>query len=153
MNIGDLLSSERVCYDLNANSKKAALEALSKLLADDDSSAIEIFDGLIGRERLGNTGLGKGIAIPHARIASAKHLKAALIKLAQPIDYDAADHVPVDMLFCMLVPEEASQEYLNVIAAIASLFSDAEAVEHLRSAGTAEAMLNQVASRKVSDAA
>ena len=105
MRISDILTSERIICNVNLSSKKAALETLSGLIA---SASIqvneqEVFNSLLSRERLGGTGLGNGIALPHGRLKDGLSTIAAFIKLKQGVDYDALDHQPVDLIFALLV--------------------------------------------------
>ncbi|MEX2524523.1 MAG: PTS IIA-like nitrogen regulatory protein PtsN [Gammaproteobacteria bacterium] len=137
MQISEILSPDRVRCDIDNQSKKAALETLSSLIADADSgiSQGEVFDSLIARERLGSTGLGEGIALPHGRLKNADHALGAFIRLRSAIDYDAVDQKPVDLLFALLVPEESTEEHLQILSKLAELFSKPEMLGKLRSEG------------------
>ena len=142
MHIGELLTKDRILNDADILSKKRALETLSELLAQDGQlSSHEIFDTLLARERLGSTGLGHGVAIPHGRIPGLKQTQAAFIKLSGGIDFDAPDHKPVDLLFALLVPEECTNEHLEMLAKLAELFSDPATVQQLRGAHDSESAL------------
>lgn len=134
MDIGNLITPERVACYQQATSKKRALERLAGLLADvaPDVTGEEIFQHLLSRERLGSTGLGGGVAIPHGRVAGLKQPVGAFVRLEQPIDYDAIDDQPVDLLFALLVPEEATQEHLDILAQLAGLFSNRDFCRQLR---------------------
>jgi PTS system nitrogen regulatory IIA component len=134
------LSLERVACDAQAASKKRVLEQLSALIADGQAALTEteIFDSLIARERLGSTGLGHGVAIPHGRVKNSDKTIGAFIKLQQGIDFDAVDNRPVDLLFALLVPEESTDEHLQLLARLAEMFSDQAFVEQLRSANSTE---------------
>jgi len=135
MQISEILSSDSILCGQICSSKKAALEEISKLLANTDSSIsyIEVFDCLVAREKLGSTGLGKGIAIPHGRLKGGKKTIAAFIQLQHGINYDAIDEAPVDLLFALLVPEDSTEEHLKTLAHLAEMFSNPEALEQLRS--------------------
>jgi len=111
MNITNLLNPERVFCRDDVGSKKRLLEQLSELLAGSSPglSQNEIFNALLNREKLGSTGLGKGVAIPHGRMATLEHPVCAFIKLATPIDFDASDGQPVDLIFTLLVPEDSTE--------------------------------------------
>lgn len=142
MHIGELLTKDRILSDAEILSKKRALEALSELLAQDEQvSPNEIFDTLLARERLGSTGLGHGVAIPHGRISGLKRTQAALIKLSGGIDFDAPDHQPVDLMFALLVPEECTSEHLEILSKLAELFSDPTTVQQLRSSHDSDSTL------------
>ncbi|MDR9436579.1 MAG: PTS IIA-like nitrogen regulatory protein PtsN [Thiohalophilus sp.] len=128
MQLSDFLSPERVVCGSSASSKKRVLELLSELLATDQQEAdsTEIFESLISRERLGGTGIGYGVAIPHGRLKNCDHATAAFVQLKQPIDFDAIDKQPVDLLFALIVPEESSEEHLKLLAMLAGMFNDDE---------------------------
>lgn len=146
MQLTDILTLERVSCDSQASSKKRVLELLSELAASghDSLSRIEIFDSLLSRERLGSTGLGRGIAIPHGRVKNSDKTIGAFIKLRDGVDYDAVDHQPVDLLFALLVPEQSTEEHLQLLAQLAEMFSNDEVVARLRSATTAAALLDTI---------
>jgi len=146
MQLTDLLVPERISCDNNASSKKRVLELLSEMIAvgQDTLDKTEVFDSLLSRERLGSTGLGHGVAIPHGRLKESDKTIGAFIKLQDGIDYDAMDHQPVDLLFALLVPEQSTDEHLQLLAKLAEMFSDAEVVNRLRSAHTTAALLNIV---------
>lgn len=134
MHIANLISAERVACCQESSSKKRVLEQLSQLLAGSTSalSADEIFDSLIGRERLGSTGLGLGVAIPHGRMQGLEEPLGAFVHLSTAIDFDAMDHKPVDLLFALLVPEESTDEHLQLLAQLARMFADPAFCKQLR---------------------
>jgi len=146
MNITDLLIPERVtcCHDVG--SKKRLLEHISELLADNspELSPNEIFDALLNREKLGSTGLGKGVAIPHGRMASLQKPVCAFVKLDTPVDFDAADGQPVDLIFALLVPEDSTEEHLQVLSTIAEIFSNASISMALRQCDTDDCLLEHL---------
>lgn len=146
MNFVNLLSSERVRCGIHVTSKKRSLEVLSVLLAQTEGEPTDrtIFEHLIGRERLGSTGLGKGVALPHARVDGIDEARGALIKLDQSVDFDAIDKQPVDLLFALVVPRHFTDEHLRILAALAELFSDHSFCERLRSSQTAEELYQHV---------
>lgn len=143
MQLTDLLPLAHVSCDSQASSKKRVLEQLSELIAtgQESLSRNEVFDSLLARERLGSTGLGHGVAIPHGRLKESDRTIGAFIKLRQGIDYDASDRQPVDLLFALLVPEHSTEEHLQLLARLAEMFSNAAVVARLREAETAEALL------------
>lgn len=142
MLIGELLNKNRILSDADILSKKRALETLSELLAQDGQvSPNEVFDTLLARERLGSTGLGHGVAIPHGRLSGVKQTQAAFIKLKGGIDFDAPDHKPVDLLFALLVPEECTSEHLETLSRLAELFSDPATIQQLRGSHDSETTL------------
>lgn len=140
MKIIDLLTVERIKTDADIASKKRALEMLSEMLAGDAEGVPSslVFNKLIGRERLGSTGLGHGVGLPHARIEGSNRALGALIKLPKGIDFDAFDKHPVDLLFALIVPEHFTDEHLKILADLAELFSDQTLCERLRRTESSE---------------
>lgn len=132
--IGALLDTQRVACRVHVNSKKGALDLLSALLAADieNLSPEQVFESLNGRERLGSTGFGKGVALPHGRVANIDHPVGVFLVLDEAIDYDAIDGQPVDLLFALVVPEAATEEHLQIFAALSGLFSDENVCQKLR---------------------
>ncbi len=134
MQIADLITPERVACDVASASKKRALEHLSELLVNQypDINAVEVFESLVNRERLGSTGLGKGIALPHGRLKHGDKTIAAFIQLQNSIDFDAPDGQPVDLLFALLVPAESTEEHLEILALLTEMFRDPKLRQALR---------------------
>ena len=134
MDITDLITRERIVCDSEVTSKKRVIEALSELLATGQAelTARPIFDSLIGRERLGSTGLGHGVALPHGRFSQSQHAIGAFIKLRQGVDFDAIDRRPVDLVFGLLVPDHYTDEHLKILAYLAEMFSDRAFCQQLR---------------------
>jgi len=151
MNISDIISPERVICDVDVSSKKKVLEQLSDILASNSGSSLasqDVVDSLIARERLGSTGIGYGVAIPHGRIKNTDHAIAAFVQLHEGIDFDAADHQNVDLLFALLVPEESTSEHLQLLAQLAEMFSDEDFREKLRATKDREAIYNLLSTWK-----
>jgi len=148
MLVDDLISTESVLPEVRISSKKRLLEVISEALAREDTglNAREIFESLCARERLGSTGLGKGVAIPHGRVNGSSRVQAVFIRLAKPLAFDAADGKPVDLLFALAVPEHCTTDHLKLLAEIAERFSDDELLAQLRAADDA-AELVQLLSR------
>lgn len=146
MNVASLLPVDQILCNPEANSKKRVLELLSHLLAKSspDISEEEIFDGLLKRERLGTTGLGRGVAIPHTRLAGLKSPTIAMIKLERGIDFDAPDQIPVDILFALAVPAEDDANHLQILASLAEMFGNRELVTALRKTHHCEALYRQL---------
>lgn len=136
MLISDLLSPERIRCDVKSSSKKRLLEVISEELArnSDAFTKREIFESLCARERLGSTGLGKGVAIPHGRVKGSRHVEACFIRLRKPLHFDAADGQPADLFFCLAVPEDCGEDHLKLLAQVAELFSEPELLQELREA-------------------
>ncbi len=146
MQVSELLELERISCNTHAASKKRVLEQLSALLAGSQSelTQTQVFDSLLSRERLGSTGLGHGVAIPHGRVKNSDKTVVALIKLDQGIDYDAVDNQPVDLLFALLVPEHSTDEHLQLLAQLAEMFSDPELVTKLRAADDSDTIFKTI---------
>lgn len=136
MQIKSLLTPERTRSSLEASSKRRALELLAQTIAQDipDIDTDDLVRRFLARERLGSTGIGHGIAIPHCRINNSSGAIGALITLNQPVEFDSIDAEPVDILFAMLVPEDAHSEHLQNLAALASALTRSEFRQRLRSA-------------------
>ena len=133
MHIAEFISPERVVVQQQVASKKRALEVVSGLIAAAEPSLLEteIFDCLVARERLGSTGIGYGIAIPHGRLKAINHPIGAFAVLGKGVDFDALDGKPVDLVCALVVPAESTEEHLQILASLAALFSD----EQLRAPG------------------
>ncbi|MEZ5525205.1 MAG: PTS IIA-like nitrogen regulatory protein PtsN [Pseudomonadales bacterium] len=136
MNIERMLSPECTIAGAPGDSKKRVLELLAETLhkvhpvLDEE----EVFDRLLERERLGSTGIGEGVAIPHCRLPRCCDTVGVLIQLDTPIDFEAIDNQPVDLIFALVVPEEATDEHLKALQAVAESFSQASYRERLRAA-------------------
>src|SRR5215204_1736933 len=132
--LSQILPSSQVLVRVEATSKKRAFEEAGLLFENQHGlNRALITDSLFARERLGSTGLGHGVAIPHGRIKGLKAPMAALFQLAQPIGFDAPDEQPVGLLIFLLVPEAATQKHLEILSEIAELLSDRELRERLKS--------------------
>jgi len=144
MRLIDCLQPETVVNSLSAQSKKKALELMSEFASAKLShlKKKDIFEALIARERLGTTALGHGIAIPHCRIPEVTDPVAIFAKLEKPIDYDAPDEIPIDILITLLIPEESTQEHLQLLADIAKIFSQKNNLEHVRKAKDDQSLYN-----------
>lgn len=126
----------------SASSKKRVLEQAARLLArdGDEPSAESIFERLLERERLGSTGLAGGVGLPHARMPGISESRGAFMRLAEPVEFDALDGEPVDLVFALIVPEDATDEHLQLLARLATTFNDSAVRERLRVAETDEAL-------------
>ena len=135
-----LANTDNISHHNGAASKKRVIEELSKMLAANTraTTAEKIFHALLDRERLGSTGLGKGVAIPHARCPEIPHTIAAMMTLEQPVDFESADNQPIDIAFALLVPEEGGDHHLQHLARLATLFRDADACQQIRASKNAE---------------
>ncbi|HEC18944.1 MAG TPA: PTS IIA-like nitrogen-regulatory protein PtsN [Gammaproteobacteria bacterium] len=143
MQLSDIITPERVAAHVPASSKKRALETLSELFArqaPESLDAHDIFNSLIARERLGTTAIDHGVAIPHGRLKDNTQTMGAFVQLEDGIDCDAFDHQAVNLMFALLVPEESTEEHLQLLARLAQMFGDAELREKLRSAADNQAL-------------
>jgi nitrogen PTS system EIIA component len=130
-----LLSTDQVLLDLEAGSKKRVFEQAGMLFENRLGLARSvIFDSLFAREKLGSTGLGQGVAIPHGRIKGLKQAVGAFLRLATPVPFDSPDGRPVDLLFVLLVPEQATEQHLQILSELAQNFSDRVFREKLHAA-------------------
>ncbi len=133
MKLSTLLSPGLIVGGLKATSKKQVLQDLATLAARGAGlGEREVFDALLQRERLGSTGIGNGLAIPHGRFAGLKSMVGAFARLDKPIDFEAVDGVPVDLVFVLLAPEDAGADHLQGLARIARLLRTPSIVQDLR---------------------
>jgi len=141
MEIADLITLEGVVPNLRATSKKQALQELARRAAEITGLAERaVFDVLIERERLGTTGVGNGIAIPHGKLASLTRIYGLFARLERPIEFDSIDEQPVDLIFLLLAPESAGADHLKALARISRLLRDKSVCEKLRGSDTADAL-------------
>ena len=147
--LSEILSPGRTVCRTPGISKKRLFETIARIISEDQLSLAyaEVLDHLIAREKLGSTGLGQGIAIPHCRVDNCTQPLGTLITLQDPINFDAPDDQPVDLLFVLLVPQEGHQQHLDILANIARLFSQPDFCEQLR-ATTDQATLYDIANSK-----
>ena len=154
VSIGDILPLTRVVLDLEVSSRKRLFETVGKLIADPVSAeqvdaieeteeantqlATDVFESLFDRERLGSTGFGNGVAIPHGRLECIKQAMGVLIRLKEAIDFDASDNKPVSLVFALLVPKEETNEYLEILSRLAERLSNPEVRECLLSCDDAQ---------------
>ena len=123
--INHILPRSNVFFDLDVGSKKRVFEQVGLLLENSEKlSRSTVFDSLFARERLGSTGLGHGVAIPHGRIKGLKEARGAFLRLAAPVPFDSPDGKPVSLLFVLLVPEQANELHLQILSELAQRFSD-----------------------------
>lgn len=142
----NFINTERISCGNTAVSKKRALQSLGELLSlsAPELNPDDTFDKLLERERLGSTGLGHGIALPHARVSGIDEAYGAFIQLDASVDFDAIDNQPVDLIFGLLVPESATKEHLQLLAHLASMFSNTGFCEKLRRANHPEEIMQQI---------
>jgi PTS system nitrogen regulatory IIA component len=139
--VAKLLSVSHVALDLPASSKKRLFEQAGLMFENLDGIARSlVFDSLFARERLGSTGLGQGVAIPHGRIKGLKEALGAFIRVAQPVPFDAPDGNAVSLVFVLLVPEQATEKHLQILSELAQMFSDKQLREAMGRAPDAAAL-------------
>lgn len=136
MNIADIITPERVNFIPEINSKKRAIEEISRLLAQGAPSLKQddIFESLTSREKLGSTGLGSGVAIPHGRMRGIENGVGAFLRIGGGVSYDASDGENVDLIFGLLVPQNCNEEHLKILAQLAEMFLDEEFCSKTRAA-------------------
>ncbi len=144
MKIADILAPDAVLHNVKAKSKKQLLDALATLAAKKTGlDAVAVLDALIERERLGTTGIGLGVALPHTRLSKLKKIFCGFAT-SEPVDFDSVDNKPVDLAFVLLVPEEAGADHLKALARISRLLRNEETVNALRKATSAKELYQLV---------
>ena len=144
--VAKILTASHVSLDLQASSKKRLFEQAGLLFENLDGIAKNVvFDSLFAREKLGSTGLGQGVAIPHGRIKGLKDALGAYLRPAQPVPFDSPDGKPVSLVFVLLVPEKATEKHLQILSELAQMFSDRALREAMASAPDAAALCERIA--------
>lgn len=139
--LSDLLRPEAVATELPATNKKALLGALAAMIAPQlGLDPRLVAERVADRERLGSTGFGHGVAIPHARVDGLRHVTGAFARLAHPVEYQAVDELPVDLVFLLLSPTDAGAEHLKALARVSRALRDARFLAKLRGAGSRDAL-------------
>jgi PTS system nitrogen regulatory IIA component len=141
MDMHDLVTPERIIPGLRATSKKQALQELARIAAQTVGLHEKaVFEVLLERERLGSTGVGNGVAIPHGKLPGLKRLYGFFARLGSPIDFEAVDDQPVDLIFLLLAPETAGADHLKALARISRLLRDKDTCEKLRGSDSGDAL-------------
>ena len=154
MPLNDLVTPEAVIPSLKANGKKQALLELSdKAAALSGLEAREIFDALTQRERLGSTGIGGGIAIPHGKLAKCQKIFGLFARLERPIEFESLDDAPVDLIFLLIAPETAGADHLNALSRVARVLRDQSLIATLRSTRDPSALYSILVRSSASNAA
>lgn len=154
MNLAELLDPRCIIANLSVTSKKQALQELAKRAAEVSSlHERAIFDVLLERERLGTTGVGNGIAIPHGKLPGLDRLYGLFARLETPIDFDAVDDMPVGLIFLLLTPEAAGADHLKALTRISRLLRDRRLCEKLHAANGADALRALLRDNATSEAA
>lgn len=139
-----VLSAERTFIGNFGASKKKVLQTLAERISPSLGDVPEhaLFDQLIARERLGSTGIGSGVAVPHCRLEGIDKPIAALVKLDSPIDFEAIDHKPVDLIFVLIVPPDATDEHLQLLANVVERVNNSATLSQIRSCQTVESLFS-----------
>jgi nitrogen PTS system EIIA component len=154
MNIADLITPQSVIANFRVGSKKQALQELAKKAASLVGQPEKlVFDVLSERERLGTTGVGLGIAIPHGKLAGLDRMTGLFARLDKPVDFEAIDNQPVDLIFLMLAPEDAGADHLKALARVSRLLRDRAVCAKLRGTDNADALYALLTDDRTSDAA
>lgn len=154
MDLCDLISQDGVISSLKSKSKKQVLQLLSARAAElTDLNQREIFDTLLQRERLGSTGIGNGIAIPHGKLSGLNKIFCLFARLDDAIDFEAVDGEPVDLIFLLLAPEEAGADHLKALAQISRLLREPSTLEKLRGSSSESALYSLLTEPAASHAA
>lgn len=140
MTLAQLLIPNRIQLNAEISSKKKALQEISRLFAESDNTLDQnlVFDALTDREKLGSTALEQGIAIPHCRISGCTQAQSAILTLRRGIDFDARDGQAVDLLWALIVPEQSTDEHLDILAQLAKTLSSADNCRKIRASRNAE---------------
>ena len=144
MKFNNLLKLDQIRLNITAGSKKKALQVISDIAAENypEYNANKIFELLIERERLGSTGIGHGVALPHGRLPDCQEPIGIFVSLAEGVDFDAIDQEPVKLLFALLVPENSTQEHLEILARLADFFRQDKNRQLLENATSPETVYN-----------
>ncbi len=143
MQLSEVLSLDCTKSAVQCSSKKRALEIISEIAAlHTGQNATELFECMLSREKMGSTGIGNGIAIPHARMSDSENAVAVLLQCEEPIEFDSIDNRPVDLLFALLVPEDQCKEHLKTLACMAERLNDKQILKQLRNAASDQDLYN-----------
>jgi nitrogen PTS system EIIA component len=154
MDLSDLISPEDILAPLRCVSKRQLLQELSERASLKTGIAVrQIFDTLLQRERLGSTGAGNGIAIPHGKLPGLKRITGLFARLEKPVDFESLDHLPVDIVFLLLAPEGAGADHLKALARISRVLREPETIDKLRDAHDRAAIFSVLTAKPASNAA
>ena len=154
MALADLVPKDGTAIDLGASSRKQALQALSEVAAHGTGlEARTIFDAVMHRERLGSTGVGQGVAIPHARLQGINQVSCFFARLKNPVDFESIDGRPADLVFMLIAPEDAGAEHLKALAKVSRYLRRDDVRQRLRAAPDVDAIRALLIGEQASDAA
>jgi PTS system nitrogen regulatory IIA component len=141
MNIGELLDRSAISLRVSAANKRKVLAVIAEIAARNfHLDAGDINDALVERETAGSTGVGHGVAVPHARLEGLQRMRGVFVRLEQPVEFESVDDQPVDLLFALFAPKNAGAEHLRALARVSRLLRQADIREQLRKARTADAV-------------
>lgn len=150
MELNDLLSRDAILPALKAQSKKQAIQEMcEKAAALTGLSEREIFDTILQRERLGSTGVGNGVAIPHGKLTNLNRIQGVFARLAKPIDFEALDDEPVDLIFMLLAPESAGADHLKALARIARVLRHEQIANAVRGTSDIETIYGMLVAPQI----
>jgi len=154
MDISDWLDQAAIVYRSSADSKSQALSVVADAAARSlGLKASDVFDALMDREAQGSTGVGRGVAVPHARLPGLDRMRAVVVRLERPVPFNALDDQPVDILFALFAPETAKTEHLRALARVARLLRQGDVRERLRTAKSPDAVYAVLSRDSEADAA
>lgn len=154
MRLTDFVSPEAIFANVRATNKKQLLQELSQRAAKlSELDEREIFDALLHRERLGSTGIGEGVAIPHGKLAKVKSIFGIFARLERPIDFDSLDGAPVDLVFLLIAPEASGADHLKALACVARVLRDPALVSAVRATNDSDALFSLFDQRSTPHAA
>lgn len=150
MTLQDILTLDCTECAVPANSKKRILETICKIAASQmgEHDCSDLLASLLNREKMGSTGIGNGIAIPHGKVANTQKAMAILLTTEHAIDFDAIDNKPVDIFVCLFVPQECTQDHLDTLQSIAKLFSERKIAKEIRKCTSKQALFNLIQQAK-----
>lgn len=141
MQIGDLLDRNAIALRVSANSKRQVLAVIAEIAARSFGlDAGDVLDALVEREQAGSTGVGHGVAAPHARLEGLERLRGVFVRLENPVDFESVDDQPVDLIFALFAPPDASGDHLRALARVSRILRQAELRQQLRKARSADAI-------------
>lgn len=141
MNIGEFLDRSAISVRVNATNKKKALAVIAEIAARNfNLDASEVLDALVEREAAGSTGVGYGVAVPHARLEGLERMRGVFVRIEHPVEFEAVDDQPVDLLFALFAPRNAGAEHLRALARVSRVMRQSELREQLRKARSADAV-------------
>jgi PTS system nitrogen regulatory IIA component len=146
MKLSNLIKIDQIQLNNPASSRKKALEAISQIMTDNypEYNTNKVFETLVERERLGSTGIGHGVALPHGRLTECTDTVGVFISLSEGVDYDAIDKEPVKLLFALLIPDHSTEEHLQILAKLAEFFRDPVNRQKLENATSSETVYNLI---------